>query len=100
MTPQQIRDSSFESLRSGLEPKRRAVYAAWARHGPGTTRQVAAAAGINLLTFRPRTTELLEVGLVELVGRAVHEGIYRARNLAQWEHWRAARLSSQLVLPV
>ena len=62
------------------------VYRAWQKFGPGTTREVASRSAIDILTFRPRTTELFELGFVELMpdktrarGEASsHEGIYRS----------------------
>jgi hypothetical protein len=57
---------------------RLAVLNAFRIHGPGTTREMARKSGLELLTFRPRTTELLELGLVELVDGVDGEGIYRA----------------------
>jgi len=76
--PSDIRDQSFEALRGDLEGLRREAYQAWIGAGPGTTAEVAARSGMDLLTFRPRTTELVQCGLVELVGRRKHEGIYQA----------------------
>jgi hypothetical protein len=99
---------------------RKACYEAWVVYGPGTTREVAAKAGIDLLTFRPRSTELLQVGLLiidsELSSpsprpsppgerggmgrseRASHEGVYRVSRLDEWERHRAEAVSGQLSL--
>ncbi len=45
---------------------------------PMTTNAIATAAGIPLLTVRPRVTELCQAGLAEFVGRDGHHGRYRA----------------------
>lgn len=56
------------------------VHLAWQAHGPGTTRAVAQRAGISLLTFRPRTTDLYKLGLVVLVTNEEGEGVYAHRS--------------------
>jgi inhibitor of KinA sporulation pathway (predicted exonuclease) len=88
---------TFEDLKSSLNEIRQRVHRAWLAHGPGTTREVATASGIDLLIFRPRTTELFHLGLVELLenvgmneGRN-HQGVYRARTMEQWEKFIAAK---------
>jgi hypothetical protein len=43
------------------------VYTAFVHYGPGTTWQVSQKAGMSILTFRPRTTELLQMGFVEVM---------------------------------
>lgn len=92
MKPTDFRDATFEKLRESLwlAGKRWEVYQAFLAHGPGTTRQVAMASGIDLLTFRPRTTELCEAGFVALAdGQAKGaEGVYRARTREEFEEWR------------
>ncbi len=95
MTPIDFRNATFESLRAHLNVARSNVYEAWLTHGPCTTRQLAIASGIDLLTLRPRTTELYQLGLVTLIDDAVkpssdcHEGIYAARDQSTWDQWRA-----------
>jgi hypothetical protein len=106
MKPVDFRNATFHSLRDEMEGLRRRVYEAWVAHGPGTTRQMAVASGIDLLTFRPRTTELVQLGLVELVpptGEQAqeidpHEGVYRAVPQPEWERFRASRVNGQLQL--
>ena len=57
---------------------RRDVLSVLTARGPCTTRELAALSGIDLLTVRPRVTELVELGLVECVGGANGEGRYQA----------------------
>jgi hypothetical protein len=77
-TPAQIRDETFRNLQAGMTAKRREVLDAFRTFGPGTTWQVAQRRGISILTLRPRATDLLQMGLLELVGRNEEGGIYQA----------------------
>jgi hypothetical protein len=65
--PIDYRNATFAQLQERLVGLRLAVWRAWIQHGPGTTRAVARAADMSLLTFRPRTTELVQIGVVCLV---------------------------------
>ena len=80
MKPINFRLATFEELKSRLAGGRAAVFAAWQRHGPGPTAEVAAKAGISILSFRPRTTELCYLGFVGLTRDqpAKGKGVYRA----------------------
>lgn len=99
MKPVDCRNATFEKLREELAGMRRDVYLAWVFHGHGTTRECAAKGGIDLLTFRPRTTELCECGLVRLVGtRDGGEGVYAAARVEEWEAWRRDFESGQMQL--
>ena len=86
-----FRDMTFEDLQGVISGMRRKTYEAWLLHGPGTTREVAIKAEMSILTFRPRTTELMEAGLVEIdkdkPGEG-HEGRYRAVTMAEWQRRR------------
>jgi len=118
-----FRNATFESIRNDLEGMRLAVYDAWVKHGPATTRDLARLCGIDLLTVRPRTTELLQLGLLEVVTEPHEvtytiedghgqiatevteritpqsgEGVYRATLRDQWNHWREAQVNNQLQL--
>jgi DNA-binding IscR family transcriptional regulator len=87
MKPTDLRNHGFERIQGALCGLRAAVYAAWQRHGPCTTQELAARSGLALLSLRPRTSELCELGLVELVGdERGASGIYRARPLEEVEH--------------
>lgn len=99
MDPVDYRNLTWQALSEKVAGARMAVWIAWCKHGPGTTREVAEKSGIDILTFRPRTTELFDLGFVELVPgagrtggrthggsdrgmqRHVAEGVYRA---IQW----------------
>lgn len=98
MKPIDFRNANFERLREELDGVRAAVYRAWITDGPGTTRERAASSGIDLLTFRPRTTDLCHLGLVTLADEQPDgtEGIYRARRPDEWETWRAAQAEAQI----
>jgi hypothetical protein len=89
MKPIDLSRATFAELKPKLNGLRSRVHRAWLAAGPGTTRDVAAKSGIDILTFRPRSTELYQLGLLELQGTAPghgHDGIYRARTLAEWEN--------------
>jgi hypothetical protein len=101
MTPTDLRNSSFDRIRQDLHGRLQEVYHAWLTYGPGTTRQLAGLSGIDILNVRPRTTDLVGLGLVMLSGSVRGEGIYMARTQAEWEAWRqpaAGALQAQLNL--
>jgi len=75
-----IRDLNFEQLKDRLSGLRQAVHSALQLHGPCTTRALAHKAGLDILTVRPRVTELVELGFAECTGREAGEGVYRALN--------------------
>lgn len=80
MKPIDYRDETWESLQARLHADLIRALNGWRNHGPGTTREVARRSGIDLLTFRPRTTDLCHLGLVALVDDSTpaREGRYRA----------------------
>lgn len=80
MTTTEIRDLNFEQLQDRLSGLRQAVHSSLLRHGPCTTRALAAKAEIDILTVRPRVTELVELGFAICTGREGGEGMYRALN--------------------
>lgn len=92
MTPEQIRNATFESLRESLADRLRDTYRAFVDHGPGTTFQISERSGMGLLTLRPRATDLLQLGLLDLAGHTVENGkkcgIYYAVTPATWLDWR------------
>lgn len=93
-SPSEIRDAQFRCL----DPKtltglRRRCYYELLWHGPATTRDLAGRLGADILSVRPRVTELYQAGLVTLDderpasnsqtltpsnSRTPHEGVYRA----------------------
>lgn len=81
VTPTAIRDEVFRGLQDGLTKRRQEVYDAWLAQGPATTRELAVRADLALLSVCPRTTELLQMGLLECVGRRDGCGVYRARPI-------------------
>jgi predicted transcriptional regulator len=85
MSPIDLRNATFRDITARLISLRASIYEALLEHGPCTTRQLAAACGIDLLTVRPRVTELHQLGLVVLEDTDHHEGIYRALTLAEAE---------------
>jgi hypothetical protein len=89
MKPIDLRNAAFEALRTGLQGKLQAAYYVWLAFGPGTTRDVAIKSGWDILSLRPRTTDLFHLGLVELCGKSASapEGLYRARNQQEWQTW-------------
>jgi len=96
MTTTDLRNATFAIVRQNLSDSRRAVYEAWVAHGPTTTRDLAARSGIDILNVRPRTTDLCELGLVELAGdHRAAEGIYRAVAEARWTSWHADHVVGQ-----
>lgn len=83
-TAASLRDAWWREIRGRLNPARIAVYRALlAAHEPMTTDAIAATTGINLLTVRPRVTELCQAGLAEFVDRIGHHGRYRAVSLRE-----------------
>ena len=100
MTPADFRNATFESIRAGLHERRRVVYEAWLAHGPGTTRLVADRAGLDILSFRPRSTELFQMGLLTLAETqfVAGNGVYRAAERCEWEAFRNDKLTGQLEL--
>ena len=75
MNPIDLRNETWESLQGRIVGLRLQVLAAWRENGPDTTRRLAARAGLDLLGVRPRTTELVDMGLLRMVDREGHEGV-------------------------
>jgi hypothetical protein len=91
LTPEQIRDANWAELKDQVAGDRERCWTSlmlWAR--PITTRQLAARMEMDLLTVRPRVTELVQLGFARCVGKDGHEGLYEAVSLAdaQAEHER------------
>lgn len=80
MNPVDFRNATWDAIQSHLTGDRERVWRAWQRHGPCTTRQLAERSGIDILTLRPRTTDLVHLGFVACTGSAGREGIYSARS--------------------
>lgn len=61
------RNNTWEELKAKVSGLRMDVYTAFVKFGPGTTWQISEKAGISILTLRPRTTELLQMGFIEVM---------------------------------
>lgn len=93
-----FRDLAWADVQRKLKGQRQRTYWAWLKFGPGTTREVAIKAEMSILTFRPRTTELYEMGLLELAGGRGKEGVYQAVEIAEWQRrMDAARRAAEPV---
>ena len=68
MKPVDFRNATWEHVQSHLSGLRQQVYTAYTHYGPGTTRAISLQSGISILTLRPRTTELVQLGFVEMLG--------------------------------
>ncbi len=96
MKPIDLRNATWSEIRGRLHDLRLSAYEAYLNHGPGTTREVARASGMDLLTLRPRTTELLQLGFLVLVNptgdHRPKEGTYRALTEAEaMDAWLARK---------
>lgn len=78
MKPIDFRNATWNEVLETLTGRRLAAYEAWQRFGPGTTHEVAERSGMSVLTLRPRTTELYQLGFVSLCGSEGKEGLYAA----------------------
>lgn len=96
LTTDEIRRMNFESVFAQVHRLRFAAWGAIMLHGPGTTREIAERSGMDILTLRPRITELLALGFVELIGRSGREGIYKGRNYEEARQWHEAQSEQQL----
>ena len=85
MKPIDLRNETWAQARMRLNKDMQRVYDAVRLHGPGTTRQIAEAAGASLLTLRPRVTDLHDLFLVDLVGKRGTEGVYQVVEIAEAE---------------
>jgi len=104
LDPEYLRDLTWDKIQPFLFGDRQRVLNAFLRHGQGTTRQISQLSGIDLLTLRPRTTELVTLGLIECVGKDGTQGIYRAvkpdRQQAAFERTVRSYLPEQTLLKI
>jgi hypothetical protein len=104
MTPEEIRDAKWTEIENQVTGQREMVYTSLLACGRCTTEALAAAMEKSVLSVRPRVSELYDLGLVALVGKDGHNGIYEAIPVfaarQQHEVRRAARVSqgTQLTL--
>ena len=87
-----IRDENFTHLCATLDDRRATVLRYLAVYGPCTTRHLAQLSTLDILSVRPRVTELVQMGLVELRERVRGEGVYAVRSQREWEQWQAQKL--------
>lgn len=78
MKPVDVRNESWADVMRRVDGDRAEVYRALQAHGPATTRELAADMRWDRDNVRPRMTELFQIGLVKLVGKMRHHGIYAA----------------------
>lgn len=93
MRPIDYRNETFDRLRGEMHGLRETIYRAWLAHGPCTTRELAERAGLDILTLRPRTTELVQIGAVTVDESRTEpgQGVYRARPVDEWRAWVEGR---------
>lgn len=96
MKPIDFRLATFADVQVRLRGAREAVFFAWQRLGPGTTAEVCARAELSILSFRPRSTELYQLGYIRLAEEqpAKDEGTYRAREYPELVAWFEERHES------
>jgi len=86
MSPIDYRQETWEMVQKRVVSLRLSVWRALAAAGACTTRELAKHSGMDLLTVRPRITELVQLGFVRcLDDKNGHEGTYEARTLAEAE---------------
>lgn len=78
ITTHDIKLDNWQAVQSRLTDHRLAVWQALAHRGESTSRKLANYMDEDVLTIRPRLTELLQMGFVILTGKVGHEGTYRA----------------------
>lgn len=102
MKPIDYRDATWGDIQAALVGLRKDVYDAFVAHGPATTEQLALMTGMSILTLRPRSTELFQMGLIELMPDSkARGGRYRAvpMDVANERFvWRKSHATEQLVL--
>lgn len=85
MNPRLHSIATFAELKGRLIHLRLSVYEALLEHGPCTTRELAKACHIDILTVRPRMTELVQLGFAVCLDGEDREGVYKACTLAEAE---------------
>lgn len=98
------RNATWASMQASLSGIREQVYHAFEKHGPGTTREISIKAGISILTLRPRTTELVQLGFIEVLGgsddgrEAVYISVPVELVRERFEFWKAQPVQGEMVL--
>lgn len=83
MKPIDYRNATFAQVQKTIDGRREEVLQAWQEHGPCTTEECARRSGLSILTLRPRTTELVQMGFVVHLGGKGGAGTYRAASIAE-----------------
>ncbi len=86
MKPVDFRTITWQEIQDSLQGMRLATLRAFQLFGPCTTREAARRSGMDILTLRPRATELCQLGMIVLADEDSaegHEGIYRALTDAE-----------------
>lgn len=104
MKPIDYRNETWADIQARLDLMRETVYRGYQIHGACTTRELADKMGLERDTVRPRNTELVELGYVELAypdlpGRAgVYQAVPLAVAIARFNQKKAEALQQQLPL--
>jgi len=102
MKPIDYRNATFADLQRHITGDRMRVLAAWKKHGPCTTEDLAERCSISILSLRPRTTELLQLGFVILMGGKKRGGVYRAaeyQEVTSYFHEQQSLANGRTVQP-
>lgn len=93
MKPVDFRNATFDEIKTRICGQREYVLQCWRAHGPGTTKEVSERSGMSILSFRPRSTELEQLGFICLTPDqpSATEGRYRARTTAEHLAWIKAQ---------
>lgn len=92
MKPIDYRNETFADLQARITKMRSRVLDLWNINGPCTTAELAERTGTSILTLRPRTTELYQIGAVILISGKGTEGVYRAASTQEMlNHFSAAK---------
>jgi DNA-binding IclR family transcriptional regulator len=83
MKPVDYRNETFAQLQGRITGMRKSVLDALRRHGPCTTRELAQRSGIDILSVRPRITDLHHLGYAICLDEGGTEGRYRAAAPAE-----------------
>ena len=97
-TATEIKRQVWRQIREQATGQRRLVWEAYRDHGPCTSKAISAATGISLWNVRPRTTELLQMGLLKLVGKDGRDGVYAWVSLEEAETTAMGRAEQMWLL--
>lgn len=100
---EKLRNANYLEMVDLLTGRREAVLRALRELDQATTRELAQHMGRDVLSVRPRISELVDLDLVEFVARKGKDGVYRARTCreieAAYRRRDAARKPEQLSMP-